>query len=255
MSKTITIAGQKGGTGKSVTAVNLASSLALIEKNTLLIDCDPQGCATKWSGINEKDYNFDISSVLSGRAKVKDAIIKSQFSCLDVMPAGFSLFQVALKLVKNLGNEKLLRLFLRDIDSLYDYIIIDSPSSYSFLSTAAMTAADWLLICMTRDYGSSEDFRSLLRMVKHIRTIHKVPLKIAGLLFNRVQSDKDIHSFLEEKELADIEGMVYKSFIPDDRNVQKAIDCSIPIALHDIRSPASAAYLDFAKEIHFSFNE
>ena len=111
MGKIITIAGQKGGTGKSVTAVNLAASFALFEKKTLLIDCDPQGCSTQWSGISNKDYNCDISYILSGRAKVVEAIVTTQLDYLDIMPAGFTLFQVALKIAKNPGNEKLLRLF------------------------------------------------------------------------------------------------------------------------------------------------
>ncbi len=111
MGKIITIAGQKGGTGKSVTAVNLAASLALFEKSTLLIDCDPQGCATQWCGIMNIDYNCDITSVLSGRSRLTDAIVKTQINYLDMMPAGFALFQVALKLAKKSANEKILRLF------------------------------------------------------------------------------------------------------------------------------------------------
>ena len=185
MSKILTIANQKGGTGKSTTAVNLATSFALMEKNTLLVDCDPQGCSTMWSGINSHDFNYDISSVLSGRAHFKDAVVTTQIKCLDVMPANFDLFQASLKLAKNPGNEKLLRLFLKDVEDEYDYIIIDSPSSYSFLNVAAMTASDWLVISMSVHHNSVEDFHCLLRMVKYIQETHNVPLKIAGLLFNR----------------------------------------------------------------------
>ena len=254
MSKLITIAGQKGGIGKSVAAVNLAASLALFEKNTLLIDCDPQGCSTKWCGIKGLDYNCDISSVLSGRAKVTDAIVKTQLTCLDMMPAGFNLFQVALKLAKHPGNEKILRLFLKDIEDEYEYIIIDSPSSYNFLSVTAMTAADWLLVCMSVHHNSVEDFHCLLRMVKYIRTTHNVPLKIAGVFFNRSEIKEDILSFLENQNLSDIKQMVCNTFIPDDDNIKKSIDLKIPVALHDIKSPAATAYLSLAKEMHFFFN-
>jgi chromosome partitioning protein len=254
MTRIITIAGQKGGTGKSVTAVNLAVSLALYEKNTLLIDCDPQGCSTQWCGIKDADYNCDITSVLSGRAKVTDGIVKTQLNCLGMMPAGFNLFQVALKLARNSGNEKILRLLLKDIEDEYDYIIIDSSSSYSFLSVTAMTAADWLLICMSVHHNSIEDFHCLLRMVKYIRTTYDVPLKIAGLLFNRCKTKEEILAFLENQNLSDVKQMVYKTFIPDDHNIKRSIDLKIPVALHDIKSPAAAAYLSFAKEIHFFFN-
>ncbi len=255
MSKVITIAGQKGGTGKSVTAVNLATSLALIEKKTLLIDCDPQGCSTKWCGVKTFDYNGDISLVLSGRAKFTDAVVKTEFQYLDIMPTEFNLFQVALKLGKNLGNEKILRLFLKDVEDEYEYIIIDSPSSYSFLSITAMTAADWLLVCMSVHHSSVEEFHCLLRMVKYIRTTHDVPLKIAGLLFNRCETKQDILSFIENQNLSDIKQLVYNTFIPRDENIKRSIDLKIPVALHDIKSPATAAYLEFAEEIDVFFNQ
>ncbi|MCF6247939.1 MAG: ParA family protein [Desulfobacula sp.] len=251
MSKIITIAGQKGGTGKSVTAVNLATSLALLEKNTLLIDFDPQAFATQWCGIKELDYTSDITMVLTGRIPFKEAIVKTQVNYLDMMPAVFSLFQVALKLAKTPGNEKMLRLLLKDVESEYDYIIIDAPSSYGYLSICAMTAAQWLLVCMTVQQNCLEDFHCLLKMIKYIRKTHHVPLKIAGFLFNRCNFKKQIQEFLEDQNLLDIEQMIFDTFIPEDKNIKESIDLSHPLALHDIKSPAASAYLDFSKEMHF----
>ena len=144
MSNIITIAGQKGGTGKSVTAVNLAASLALFGKKTLLIDCDPQACSTQWCAIRDVDYKGDITLVLSGRAKVSDAIVKTRIMDLDIMPSGFNLFQVALKLAKNSGNEKILRFFLKDVEDDYDYIIIDTAAGTHCDVIAALEVCDYI---------------------------------------------------------------------------------------------------------------
>jgi len=254
MSKIITIAGQKGGTGKSITAVNLATSLALMGKNTLLVDCDPRGCSTQWCGIKNLDYNCDIASVLSGRSKLTDAVVKTELNHMDMMPAGFNLFQVALRLAKNPGNEKLLRLFLKDVEDEYEYIILDPPSSYSFLSICAMAAADWLLVCMSVQESAMDDFHCLLRLVKYIRTLHDIPLKIAGLLFNRCETKEDILSFIENQNLSNVKQLIFDTFIPNDDTIKKSIALKIPAALHDIKSPAAQAYLKFAKELHFFFN-
>ena len=253
MSQIITIAGQKGGTGKSVTAVNLAASFALFEKKTLLVDCDPQGCSTRWCGIRDKDYNCDIASVLSARATVVDAIKKTHLDYLDIMPAGFTLFQVALKLAKNPGNEKLLGLFLKDVWDKYDYIIIDQPSSYGFLNVAAMAASDSLLVCMSVHQNCLEDFHNLLNMVKYIRTNYNLPLKISGFLFNRCETKENITSFLDHQELSDIKQMVFQNFIPEDDNIKKSIDLKTSVVLYDIKSKAAEAYLNFAEELHSFF--
>lgn len=250
MSKIITIAGQKGGTGKTTTAVNLAASLALLEKNTLLVDLDPKGVSTQWCGISDQDYNCDISLVLSGRATFKTAIIGTQINHLDMIPSDFGLFPVGLKLAKKPGNEKMLYLMLEDIKDEYDYIIIDSPSSYEFLSVTAMTAAQWLLVCMTPSINSRDDFHHLIKMVKHIRNTCSVPLKISGFLFNRCNNRQEIDDFLLAQNLTDISSMVFKSFIPEDKKFKKAIDLGMPLALHDIKSPAASAYLQLSEELN-----
>lgn len=254
MSKIITIAGQKGGTGKSVTAVNLATSLSLLEKNTLLIDFDPQSFATLWCGIHELDYNHDITSVLSGRAEIKDAIVKTQVNYLDIIPAGFNLFQIAQNLSKIPENEKILHLLLKDIENEYEYIIIDPPSSYSFLSISAFTAAQWLLVCMTTADNNLQDFQCLLRMIKHIRQTHSLPVKIAGVLFNRCKDRTEIETFLEQENLTDIDQLVFKNFIPRDETIRKSTNLKLPLALNDIKGPAASAYLNFAKEMHEFLN-
>lgn len=255
MGNVLTISGQKGGSGKSVTALNLAVCLALYKKKILLVDCDPQGSVTQWSGIKALGYPFDLSSVLSGRATIMEAIVNTEFKCLDILPAGFNLFPVASKLGRTVSNEKILRLFLEDIEADYDYIIIDAPSSYGFLSVTALTAADWLIIAMCPRYNGFEDFRCLLQLIKYIRDTHETPLKIANVLFNRCRSNTQINQFLADQSLSDIRDLVSHTFIPEDETVKRAIEKKMPLALYDVKSPASSAYLSFAKEIALVFKQ
>jgi len=159
-----------------------------------------------------------------------------------------------LKLAKNPGNEKLLRLFLKDVQDEYEYIIIDPPSSYGFLSVAAMTASDSLLVCMSTHHNCLEDFHNLLKMVKYIRANYSVPLKISGFLFNRCETKEDIASFLDQQDLLDIKQMVFDNFIPEDKNIKKSIDLKTPALLYDIKGKAAEAYLNFAEELHSFFN-
>lgn len=255
MGKVITIAGQRGGTGKSVTAVNLATSLALFEKNTLLIDCDPKGCSTQLSGISDMDFNCDMSTVLSAKARLKDAIYKTEFNCLDMIPSSLNLFQAALKMSRTPGNEKALGLLLKDVDQDYDYIIIDTPSAFDFLSISAMAAADQLLVCMVPELSSSDDFNSLLKLVRYIQSAHHVSVKITGVLFNRSGDRALIKQFIQEQKLNDMEPLVLKTHIPKDPAIQTAVQQNIPVVLKDVKSPAAQAYLEAAEEIHSFFNE
>ncbi len=255
MSTIITIANQKGGTGKSVTAVNLAASFALFEKKTLLVDCDPQGCSTQWSGISNKDYNCGMSSLLSGEIKSEDPIEKSQLDYLDILPAGFSLFQVVSQLSKISGNETFLRYFLDQFYDTYEYIIIDSPSSYNFLSLAATAASDFLIIGISVLQNCHGDLQSLLKMIKYIRMNYNVSLKIAGFLFSRCRSEQEIFSFLDCQALSDIKQMVFDNFIPEDDNIKQSVELKTPVVLYNIKSRAGSAYLNFAQELHFFFNQ
>ncbi|WDP85971.1 MAG: ParA family protein [Desulfobacter sp.] len=249
MSKVLTISGPTGGSGKSVTALNLSVSLGLYEKKVLLVDCDPQGCVSEWSGVNTTDYPFDLASVLNGKASLMEAISKTEFNNLDILPAGFSLFGVSLKLSRLAANEKILRLLMEEIQMDYDFILLDCPSSYGFLSIAAQTASDWLVAALVPRPNWIKDFYALLKSIQYIRHTHDTPLKIAGILFNRCDATKDFQIGLSHQNLSDTRDLVYATMIPGDRAVEKAIDQKNPLALYDIKSPAAQAYLALAREI------
>lgn len=250
MAKIITVTGQKGGSGKSVAALNLAASLAVLEKKTLLIDCDPSACVTRWMGIDPKSYRSDLASVLSGRSRIEDAITDTSLDYLDIIPSGFTLFQAALRLAKHPGNEKLLGLLLKDIEDQYEFILMDPPPSFSFLSIAAMTAAQSLIMCISPRINDLDDFHMTLKMVKYIKKTHDIPLMIIGILFNRCRTQDDIPHFLEQQNLQDIQPMVLNHFIPEDPAIPAAAGEKLPVILNDIKSRAAESCLNAALELH-----
>ncbi|MFH1155359.1 MAG: ParA family protein [Pseudomonadota bacterium] len=254
MCNVLTITNPNGGSGKTVTALNLAASLALFGKRTLLVDCDPCAGATACSGKDAAEGNKDISSVLSGKCGVMDAACRTDINRLFLLPSSLNLLHVSLKLSLHPGNEKMLRLFLEDVKDSYDYIIIDSPSSHSFLTLMAMAAADWLIVPMQCRKQDQDQLNALLRMIQHIRTRLQVRLKIAGLLFCNNPVLDAVDGFLSTKEMEGVAGIVYPTRIPCDDTVVRAAETGRPVALMDVGSPGAKAYLDFAREVISFFN-
>ena len=254
MNNILTISGQRGGSGKSITALNLSVSLSLYERKVLLVDCDPLGCTTEWSGISGTGFPFDLAAVLNGKATLIEAVAKTEFNFLDILPAGFDLFTSALKLSRQAANERILRLLLEEIRTDYDFIILDAPSSYGFLSIAALAAADGLVISLCPRLNTVADIHGLLKTIRYIRQTHETPLKIAGVLFNRCLGKEEIDRFLREQNLMETRELVCSSFIPEDTAVAQSVLKRTPLALHDVKSPACEGYLAFAREMIQSLN-
>ncbi len=254
MSHILTISGPRGGSGKSVTALNLSASLGLYKKKVLLVDCDPLGSVSDWSGVRSMDCPFDLASVLNGKANLIEAVSKTEFSSLDVLPAGFDLFAVSLRLSRAAANEKIFRLLMDDIRGDYDFIVLDCPSSWGFLSIAAMVAADRLVAAMPAHSGWIGDFHALLKFVQYIRKTHGTDLKLAGISLNRYNSIDNVLDGLAHKRFNGARELVYDSMIPCDRTVDEAVCRQTPLVLYDVNSPAARAYLGLAREIILAFN-
>lgn len=256
MSKVITIAGQRDKTGKSVTSVNIVASLALLERKTLLIDCDSQANSTAWSGLVNLEDDLDIGSLFSGRKDIKDVIQKTDLNYMHVLPSNINLYNISLKLSKRIENQKMLRIFLKDIKDEYDYIIIDSPSSSDFLSLAAMTASDWIIAPLHCTADFMHDLSDLLKMIKHVRKSHGISLKLAGILINRCTLNKDkVEAFVNQEDLQSVKGLVFDTFIPEDKSVNQTTEVSKPVVLHDAKSLGATKYLELAQELISGFNQ
>jgi len=254
MRNVLTISGLKGGTGKSTTALNLSASVALYGKKVLLVDCDPQASVSQWHRTDSKGNDLDLAQVLAGRINVPDAVSGTDIDGLDILPAGFGLFSMSLKLTRRTDNEKLLRLVIDEIEQDYDIIILDSPSSCGYLSIAALTAADWLAAVAIPDEDWISDFHSLIKIVRYIRKSHNAPLGIAGILFNRCNSEEQMEHHAVPEVLEQIRPLIYKTMIPDDDMLYKEQPSLSPLSLHDVKARASQAYLGMAREIICAFN-
>ncbi|OQY02279.1 MAG: hypothetical protein B6I26_01650 [Desulfobacteraceae bacterium 4572_130] len=254
MCKIITIAGQKGGNGKSTISANLAACLALLEKKTLLIDCDPQAHATSLACIKNTNFKYNLSSVFWGKTDICNAVLKTKLNFMDIIPSSINLFHSSLKLSQYSGNEKILKIFLKDIKKNYDFIIIDPPSSFSFLSMTAMIASNWLIIPFYCTQNSIKELKILLKMIKHIKKKYQTNLKIAGIVFNKCNNKNKINTFLNNQKQINIKTISYSTYIPNDANIKKAEYYGKPVALYNLKTKASQAYLKFANEIISFFN-
>lgn len=250
MGNTITISGQKGGCGKSVFAVNISASLALFERKTLLVDCDPQASATAWVPDMQPSSKPDIASLFTGRAWIKDVIRPTALPYLDMIPSGIDLFPAAQKLAGSTDNQKILRLLLAEAAGEYEYIILDAPSSYEFLSIASIAASDWILAVMDDRKDFNGEFGRLLQLVRHIRHTHKLPLKIAGIVFNRWEENRSSFDGFVADQLADgIRDLVFRSFMPELSCLPQTEIRRMPAALLDLKSFAAERYMEITREL------
>ena len=255
MAKVIALVNQKGGVGKTTTSINLAAALGKEGKKVLLIDLDPQGNTTTGVGINKGDIERSIYDVLIGECSVTEAMIKTKYKNLYVLPATINLAGLDIELVEKSKHEngfnkgEQLKVCLQDIKDSFDYIIIDCPPSLGVITTNALTASNSVIIPVQCEFFALEGITQLLKTVMLAQKTLNPTLDIEGVLLTMLDSRtnlgfevvEDIRKFFKEK--------VYNTIIPRLVRLTEAPSHGEPIIAYDPKSRGSEAYINLAKEV------
>ena len=250
MSHVIAIANQKGGVGKTTTAINLGASLAVAEKRTLVLDVDPQGNASSGLGIDDRASRPTIYDVLIGQRPVTDAIVKGvHFPFLDVVPSTRDLVGAEIELVSAISRETILRRALESIRDRYDYILVDCPPSLGLLTLNTLTAADSVLIPIQCEFYALEGLSQLLNTIRLVQRGLNPKLDIEGVLLTMFDKRLNLSRQVTAEAHEYFGPKVYESSIPRNVRLAEAPSFGQPIVLYDVLSSGAQAYLALAHEV------
>lgn len=249
MGKIISIANQKGGVGKTTTAVNLAAYLALLGKRTMLIDFDSQGNASSGFGMQRREDEKTMYDVMLGKADMLEVARETEIEGLHLCISDVDLIGIEIELIGHRDREKVLNEELKQIRDLYDYILIDTPPSLGLLTINSLTAADSVLIPLQPEYYAMEGITQLLKTMEIISGNLNPVLRVEGIVFTMVNRRTKLAKQVM-KEIRDYFGdKVFNSYIPRNTKLAEAPSYSKPIALYAKSAVGSIAYHELAKEV------
>ena len=249
MANVICISNQKGGVGKTTTAINLSASLAVSEKRTLLVDCDPQANATTGIGIDKAGIEKTLYHAMIGDTPVRSLIVGSSIEALKVIPSRVELIGFEVEMMSKPNREKVLKNLISELKESFDYIILDCPPSLSLLTLNAMTAADYMLIPLQCEFYALEGLGQLLQTIKRVKFGLNPDLKIIGILLTMFDKRTNLSHQVAEDAVKYFKNLVFKTTVPRNVRLGEAPSFGKPILLYDATSVGAQSYFDLAKEI------
>ncbi len=248
MGKIISVVNQKGGVGKTTTAVNLASGIGLLGKKVLLVDADPQGNTTSGYGINKKSVELSSYNILNGTAKAVQTIIKTQFKNVDVIPSSMDLAAAEIELIEMENRQEKLKLALAAVRENYDYIFIDCPPSLGLITINALCASDTLLVPIQCEYYAMEGLSQLMSTVRQIKRLYNETLELEGVILTMYDGRLNLTQQVVGEIKKFFDKKLFSTPVPRGVRLSEAPSYGLPIQYYDKRSKGALAYDALAKE-------